>query len=204
MTLHSTPDRLCLGEQVEGGVFVLPRVVGPIREAGAEVGGGRVAAARLDIETQVHNGRDEPAAFDLGSVVTAFGGHPAGALGTVTSRRVSVAARSSVTLLQRLNLSSATRLWHVDQPTHRYVLTSTLLDAQGARVIDAIETTFGVRTAQFDATRGFALNGESLKVAASHAASTSRPARRVARLTPATLLLLTCPPPPLAVMRALA
>jgi len=49
------------------------------------------------------------------------------------------------------------RLWSIAKP-QRYVAVTTVTDA--GRVTDVVETPFGIRTATFDAARGFLLNGK--------------------------------------------
>jgi len=53
------------------------------------------------------------------------------------------------------------RLWSPASP-QRYVAVSTVL--QKGRVVDVVETPFGIRTIAFDAARGFLLNGERLPI----------------------------------------
>lgn len=52
-------------------------------------------------------------------------------------------------------------LWSLEQPT-LYRLVSEVLD--GERVIDRVETPFGIRTFRFDSDRGLFLNGKPVKV----------------------------------------
>ena len=49
------------------------------------------------------------------------------------------------------------RLWSIEKP-QRYVAVTTLTD--NGKVTDVVETPFGIRTATFDAARGFLLNGK--------------------------------------------
>lgn len=54
------------------------------------------------------------------------------------------------------------RLWSVDDP-YRYVVRTQLRDASG-RVVDEVDTPFGIRMAEFDADKGFFLNGKHMKL----------------------------------------
>jgi beta-galactosidase len=53
------------------------------------------------------------------------------------------------------------RLWSLAHP-QRYVAVTTL--TRGEEVVDRVETIFGIRTAVFDADRGFLLNGEPVRI----------------------------------------
>ncbi|MFZ5494932.1 MAG: beta-galactosidase GalB [Verrucomicrobiota bacterium] len=53
------------------------------------------------------------------------------------------------------------KLWSVAQP-NRYVAVTTII--QDGRVVDRIETPFGIRSIAFDADRGFLLNGEVVPI----------------------------------------
>ncbi len=53
------------------------------------------------------------------------------------------------------------KLWSVNTP-HRYVAVTTL--TQDGRVVDRIETPFGIRSIAFDADRGFLLNGQVVPI----------------------------------------
>ncbi|MDP3803586.1 beta-galactosidase GalA [Brevundimonas sp.] len=51
--------------------------------------------------------------------------------------------------------------WSVDSPQQHTLVTEVVVDG---RVVDRVETLFGVRSAVFDARRGFLLNGQPLKL----------------------------------------
>lgn len=53
------------------------------------------------------------------------------------------------------------KLWSVDHP-HRYLAVTTI--TQDGRIVDRVETPFGIRTIAFDADRGFLLNGEVVPI----------------------------------------
>lgn len=55
-----------------------------------------------------------------------------------------------------------TERWHTSRP-YLYTAVTQLLDSHG-KTIDEVSTAFGYRTFQFDANKGFSLNGESMKL----------------------------------------
>lgn len=61
----------------------------------------------------------------------------------------------------KLSIASP-RLWSVDTP-YLYTLRTEITDADG-NVTDVTDTRFGIRRAEFDADRGFLLNGKPLKL----------------------------------------
>jgi beta-galactosidase len=71
-----------------------------------------------------------------------------------------LAAGEKRELEQRLQVA-APRLWSVEQPS-LYSLRSEVLEGQ--RAVDAVATTFGVRTIAYDKDRGFLLNGRPVKM----------------------------------------
>lgn len=79
----------------------------------------------------------------------------------VAVRSARVTAREGLTQTQLSLKLSRPHRWDLESP-YLYTLKSELL-ADG-RVIDRAETTVGLRTLQFDANKGFALNGRWMKV----------------------------------------
>jgi beta-galactosidase len=73
---------------------------------------------------------------------------------------VQVAPGREASATQQFTVSSP-KLWSIAHP-QRYVAITTL--EQAGKVIDRIETPFGIRTAVFDADRGFLLNGEPVRL----------------------------------------
>ena len=57
---------------------------------------------------------------------------------------------------------TAAALWSIQSP-HLYRAQCTLLDATG-KVLDEVNSTFGIRGTHWDANRGFSLNGEAVKI----------------------------------------
>jgi beta-galactosidase len=70
------------------------------------------------------------------------------------------AAGAEVQLSQSLAVARP-RLWSTASP-QRYVAVTTI--TEGGRVVDTVETPFGIRTIAFDAQRGFLLNGSRLPI----------------------------------------
>lgn len=71
-----------------------------------------------------------------------------------------IASGSDGTLMQRLKVASPA-LWSVSTPNLYFVKTSLRLSG---KEVDREATTFGIRDIQFDADRGFLLNGEHVKL----------------------------------------
>ena len=83
--------------------------------------------------------------------------------GRVIARRDSsfaLAAGQSLELRQRLQVPSP-RLWSVEHP-HLYALRAELSD--GPRTLDTVGASFGIRSIDYDADRGFVLNGRTVKM----------------------------------------
>ena len=82
--------------------------------------------------------------------------------GVVADAEVTVSTRPTATstVRQRLTLP-APELWDVDQP-QLYTLRTTLL--RDGDVVDSVDTTFGIRTVQWDALHGLRLNGTAVKL----------------------------------------
>lgn len=113
-------------------------------------------AATLAIRTRVENHHPEVRTGVLRSTVLDAHGR---ALAR-TEAPFTIDGGGELELDQRLTLASP-RLWSIETP-NLYSLRSELLE--GGRVEDDHETTFGVRTIDFDADRGFLLNGERVKM----------------------------------------
>jgi len=77
-----------------------------------------------------------------------------------TSQVIRLAAGASETVNQKLSVDSPA-LWSIETP-HLYRLASQL--HSGTDLLDAIETPFGIRHFEFDARRGFLLNGQVVKL----------------------------------------
>jgi beta-galactosidase len=81
---------------------------------------------------------------------------PAGKSVATTEQAVMLDAKPGTVAQTALNLPSPA-LWSPETPT-LYKLVTTI--ESGGKVVDRVETQFGVRTVAFDATKGFLLNGQ--------------------------------------------
>jgi beta-galactosidase len=113
-------------------------------------------SAMVHIETTVENGSAGKRNFSLESDIVAPGGEIVASLTTAKS----AAGDSSQTLVQEIKILKP-ELWSLDSPM-LYTLKSRV--KSGEAVVDETETTFGIRTAVFDADKGFLLNGVSTKL----------------------------------------
>ena len=84
------------------------------------------------------------------------------ARGQVAARDEQAIARAATQVRARLTLP-APHLWHGTDDPYLYRLSTRIIDARG-RVLDSIEQPFGVRQMQFDAQRGFLLNGKPYRL----------------------------------------
>lgn len=84
------------------------------------------------------------------------------AQGQVAARHEQLLATDSMQARVRLQLA-APHLWHGTDDPYLYRLSTRILDARG-HVLDSIEQPFGVRQMQFDAQRGFLLNGKPYRL----------------------------------------
>ncbi len=113
-------------------------------------------SATVRVETTVENGSADKKEFSLQSDIVAPGGEIVASLTTSKS----AAANSTETLVQDMKILKP-QLWSPDSPS-LYTLKSHV--ASGGAVVDETETPFGIRTATFDADKGFLLNGVSTKL----------------------------------------
>jgi len=73
---------------------------------------------------------------------------------------VALAPKTSGPLTARIRFGKP-KLWSVENP-NRYVVVTTV--KKDGRVVDRLETPFGIRTIEFTATNGFLLNGERVQI----------------------------------------
>ena len=112
--------------------------------------------ARVRVETAVTNGRAHAVDCKLSTALLDAGGAPT-ASGESSGR---LAPGETHLFVQELRVTTP-NLWSVDTP-HLYTLRSSVHD--GAETADECDTAIGIRSAVFDANRGFVLNGESVKL----------------------------------------
>lgn len=111
--------------------------------------------AGVTAATEVFNSGDSPAAGVLRQWVTGPDGKQVASLPDAPFR---LAAGERRTIAGEARIA-APQLWSVDAP-NLYRLRSEV--RLGDRLVDEVETRFGIRTLRFDAQRGFLLNGRSL------------------------------------------
>ena len=113
-------------------------------------------SATISVGTDVVNASDQPREFQLHTEVIAADGH------VVASRTTTgtVAPGQTQNLVQELELSRPNR-WTLEAPV-LYTLRNTV--SVGENDLDQTETPFGIRTLEFDANKGFALNGQFIKM----------------------------------------
>ncbi len=126
-----------------GGVFVTTPQIGH-------------GSAVVRVETTVENHSPDPASFSVQSDVVAPGGEIVASLITAQS----AAGNSVQNVVQELKVRRP-ELWSVAAPA-LYTLNSRL--KSGDTIGDETATPFGIRTATFDADKGFFLNGVPTKL----------------------------------------
>ena len=109
-------------------------------------------SARLTLRTAVANDGDHEAVCTVVHAVLDPSGRE---VATARSQPVAVPARDRRELVQEVDVR-APALWSVEAPA-LYRLVTTV--EHGATELDRYQTTFGIRTVEFDAARGFLLNG---------------------------------------------
>jgi beta-galactosidase len=113
-------------------------------------------SAVVRIETTIENNSADKRKFSLQSDIVAPGGEIVASLTTSKS----AAGNSAQTLVQEIKISRP-QLWSLESP-QLYTLKSRVKSDE--TVVDETATPFGIRTATFDAARGFFLNGVSTKL----------------------------------------
>jgi beta-galactosidase len=125
-------------------------------------GGAAKGPAEIHIQTRLANTRGAAADASVAWEVLSPSGE---SLAKVTGSQ-SIGPKSRADLEQTALVESP-RLWSPESPS-LYRLVTTV--SSGGKVVDRVETTFGIRTFAFDADRGFLLNGEpyTLKGTSNH------------------------------------
>jgi beta-galactosidase len=114
------------------------------------------AAASVNIRTEIRNHRAAVAEVTLESAIIDADGR---SIARIASPH-RMGARSSKTTDTRLELPRP-RLWDVDNP-HLYAAVSLMRERE--EVLDRYTTVFGVRTLEFNKSKGFVLNGRHRKL----------------------------------------
>lgn len=82
-------------------------------------------------------------------------------VGTSTSSSVTVAAGHVTNVNVNVAVTSGIELWGIQHP---YLYTSSIMIVEASSIIDMINISTGVRTANFDANKGLYINGERIKM----------------------------------------
>ncbi|HWA27120.1 MAG TPA: beta-galactosidase GalB [Lacunisphaera sp.] len=125
----------------------------------------QVNAGAAHISVQLITDNDGAGNADLAYSTEVFeldaaGTRAAAPVAVATPTTVSITSGRHASVTQNLVVTSP-KLWSVARP-QRYLAVSTV--TQGGRTVDRVETHFGIRTATFDAMRGFLLNGEVVPI----------------------------------------
>ena len=114
--------------------------------------------AAIDIETIVDNRSGKKENLRLATSIVNATGHT---VATVTTP-FSLKKGESTTVKQNLDVTSP-HLWDIDD-TYLYTVKTTVLPAKSDIAIDSLLTTTGLRYFDFDADKGFSLNGKPMKI----------------------------------------
>ena len=113
-------------------------------------------SATVRVETTIENNYADKRKFSLQTDIVA----PDGTIVASVTTAKSAAGNSVQTLAQELKISQP-QLWSLAAPS-LYTVKSRV--KSGETIVDETETPFGIRTATFDANKGFFLNGVSTKL----------------------------------------
>lgn len=114
-------------------------------------------SAAVEVETKTFNQYDEGKKFDL--ITTIF--DKDGKEISSTSTKINKAASFEEKMIsQKLNVTNPKR-WSIEEP-NLYKLVSVI--KAGDKIIDKVETEFGIRTIRWDKDKGFFLNGKHVKI----------------------------------------
>ena len=114
----------------------------------------------MNLTTKVANDTEAAANITLKQTVFPKGGKADAAIGTVTTASKSIAAGASADVTSTITATSP-KLWSIKNPNLYTVRTEVL---NGDTVLDTYDTEYGFRWTGFDATSGFSLNGEKVKL----------------------------------------
>lgn len=110
--------------------------------------------ATVQVKTRVLNPKNTSGNFSLTVTLIA----PNGKRVSQTERELTIQQKSETTIDQTLVISRPD-LWSVDSPKLHKAITEL---KSGSRVIDRVETPFGIRSIDFNSAEGFTLNGRRL------------------------------------------
>lgn len=112
--------------------------------------------AVIHIRTSINNNRNAQAKIKL--VTTIFS--PAGKAAGSTQVSFTIDANTFDTAMQNISIAKPL-LWSVETPVLYKAITEI---KEGNKVIDRVETSFGIRSISFTAERGFLVNGRNVKL----------------------------------------
>ncbi|WP_242916485.1 beta-galactosidase GalB [Pontibacter liquoris] len=113
-------------------------------------------SARIAINTTIRNQSNQKSSYTLQTLVYDAAGNE---VATATTENLPL-ADSTTRVDQQLTVTNPT-LWSVEQP---YLYKVVSLVKQQGKVIDRYETPLGIRYFEFDAAKGFSLNGKPMKI----------------------------------------
>lgn len=113
-------------------------------------------SAAVNVDVEIRNDSEKPVRATLGIVISDKNGKQAGSV----SETVLLAARSGKTLTGIIEVQNPL-LWSVDTPD---LYTAEVTVEAGGRMGDRVSTTFGIRSVEFSAEKGFLLNGKPLEL----------------------------------------
>lgn len=114
------------------------------------------ASAKLALRTRVHNESAKAQSIEVETTILDVSGGTAGA----AQSRAQVAATGETEAVQEIVVAHPS-LWSPDTPA-LYRAVSVI--KAGNRLVDRVETTFGIRTLMWSAEDGFLLNGQAIKL----------------------------------------
>ena len=120
----------------------------------ASIEGGR---ATLAVQTKVSNREDEAARFDVESIIIDDHGNIVARASTAGTRMLPYEKRK----FEQSMTVDRPALWSPDHPS-LYKLVSVI--KSGGKVIDRVNTTFGIRTLRWTSNDGFFLNGKRVEI----------------------------------------
>ena len=115
---------------------------------------------RTVLATTVRNDGEAAASVALKQTVFPRGGSPEAAIGSVTTKAVSVEAGASAKVDAELTAANP-KLWDTEQPNLYTVRTEVVVDG---KTVDTYDIDFGFRFFSYDANTGFTLNGKNVKI----------------------------------------
>lgn len=114
----------------------------------------------LDITTEIENNSDGDAAITISSNLIAPDGKK---VAESAEQTVDLSKADSITTVSSQITLKNPRLWSTDTPD-RYTLVTVIKDAATGKTLDTYSSVTGFRTFEFDAEKGFSLNGKPMKI----------------------------------------